>query len=364
MIRNAAMLIFSVFCAYSLEAQIIITGNDMPAPGDTIRKSLTTLLDGFDYEQSGPDQTWYFDELTVISQQVDTFVSVDETPTVYQFFFNNQWIYPDYNATMAQKLAEFGAIPGLTLSDTYLFILNDDDEYREVGYGAALEGVQVPIQLQEIDTIYRFPLEYGDVDSSHSLLEVEVPDLGYLMVSKFRRNTVDGWGTLITPYGEFQTLRVKTEINEYDSLYSDSLGFGMPVTRNIIEYKWFSNGYPGPVLTVSAEPFFVTASYMDSVRSTFLSVPDIISHEFDFSVYPNPSHGNLTVTYELDNTAEVSISLYSVDGREVKLLNRTRQAQGTYERVVNLQEDGILKGIYLVSFSIDNIPHVKKIMVN
>ena len=364
MIRTGYFLFISMMISLSLHSQVVITGEDMPAPGDTIRKSFTTFLDGIDYQLSGPDQTWLFEELTVVSQQVDTFMNVDETPSIYQLFFKNQWIYPDYNATVAQKLAQFAAIPGLTVTDTYLFIKNEDDEYREVGYGAAIEGVQLPIQLQEIDTLYRFPLEFGDIDSANSLLEVDIPDLGYLMQSKFRRNTVDGWGTLVTPYGEFQTLRVKTEITEYDSLYSDSLGFGMPVTRNVIEYKWLANGYHGPVLVVSEEPFLVTATYIDSVRSTFLAIPEVKTTKFEFSVYPNPARDNITVDYELNRDADVSISIHSIFGNELKRLTPGRQERGHYSQVICLEELHIPSGLYFIRLSADGVISSRKILVN
>jgi hypothetical protein len=354
-----------IFFSYQMNAQIVITSDDMPVPGDTIRKSNTTVLDGMNYQQGGADQTWLFDELTVVTQQIDTFVSVGETPTVYQLFFNNQFIYPDYKATVALKMAEFTAIPSVTLTDSYQFLKITSQEYREVGYGVTLAGVSIPIQLQDIDTIYRFPLEYGDIDSAHSLLSISVPNLGYLMVSKFRRNTVDGWGTLTTPYGEFQTLRVKTEITEYDSIYSDSLGMGIPMTRNITEYKWWANGYHEPVLLVSEEGFLITASYIDSIRSTFLDVPEVkaSSGNFDFSVYPNPCSNYLSVSYELQNDADVKISVYSIYGNEVKRFVQSRQEKGYYNQVLYLKENGLLPGIYLIRLTLDNVPYVKRIVV-
>ncbi|MCU0370963.1 MAG: T9SS type A sorting domain-containing protein, partial [Bacteroidales bacterium] len=317
-----------------------------------------------DYQQAGPDQNWMFDGLTAVSQQVDTFVSVSETPGIYQLFFNNGWIYPDYEATVAQKLAQFTAIPTITLTDSYLFIKNSAEDIQEVGYGVTLEGVQLPIQLQEIDTIFRFPLEYGNVDSAHSLFEIDIPDLGYLMISKFRKNTVDGWGTLTTPYGQFQTLRVKTEIEEYDSLYSDSLGIGMPVTRNIIEYKWLANGYPEPMLVVTEEGFLVSASYIDSVRSTLLDVPELRKQKFDFSVYPNPCSDYLSISYELIGDADVKISIFSIYGNEMKRFAQARQERGLYNRVLYLKENGFRNGIYLVRITVDNVPYIKRILLN
>jgi hypothetical protein len=365
MIRNLTLSIIIFLVSFQMNAQIVLSSDDMPVPGDTVRKSITTILDGMNYQQEGPDQTWLFDELTVISQQVDTFVNVSETPGIYQLFFNNNFIYPDYKATVAMKMAEFTAIPGLTLTDSYQFLKLTNNEFREVGYGVTLDGVALPIQLQEIDTLYRFPLEYGDLDSAHSLLSIDVPNLGYLMVSRFRRNSADGWGTLTTPYGEFQTLRVKTDIVEYDSVYSDSLGIGIPMTRNITEYKWFANGYHEPVLLVSEEAFVVTATYIDSIRSSFLDVPEISTRKetFDFTVYPNPCSNYISVSYELQNEADVKIAVYSMYGDEVKKFADTHQEQGFYNQVLYLKESGLRKGVYLVRLTIDNIPYVKRIVV-
>jgi hypothetical protein len=365
MIRNLTLTSIIFLTGFQMNAQIVVTSDDMPVPGDTVRKSITTVIDGMNYQQGGPDQSWLFDELTVISQQVDTFVNVSETPGIYQLFFNNSFIYPDYKATVAMKMAEFTAIPGLTLTDSYQFLKLTNNEFREVGYGVTLDGVALPIQLQEIDTLYRFPLAYGDLDSAHSLLSIDVPNLGYLMVSRFRRNTADGWGTLTTPYGEFQTLRVKTDIVEYDSVYSDSLGIGIPMTRNITEYKWFANGYHEPVLLVSKEAFVVTATYIDSVRSTFLDVQEITakSGTFDFSVYPNPCSQYISVSYELQNDADIKISVYSIYGNEVKKFANTRQEPGFYNQVLYLKESGLIPGIYLVRMTLDNVPYVKRIVV-
>ena len=365
MIRTLTLLtILALFCI-EINAQIVITSEDMPVPGDTVRKSNTIVLDSIDYQLAGPDQTWLFDELTVVSQQVDTFIHVSETPAIYQLFFNNQYIYPDYKSTVAQKLAQFNAIPGLTLTDSYLFIKNSDEDIREVGYGVTLAGVPLPIQFEQIDTIYRFPLEYGDIDSAHSLLSIDVPDLGYLMISKFRRNTVDGWGTLITPFGEFQTLRVKTEIVEYDSLYSDSLGIGIPVIRNIIEYKWLANGYPEPILLVNEEGLIITASYIDSVRYTFLAIPEVKRFDnFDFSVYPNPCSDYVSVSYELMEDSDVEISIFSIYGTESKRFTKNRLERGFHNQLLYLKESGLLSGIYLIRLTIDNVPYVKRIVVN
>lgn len=349
---------------FRLSAQVVIDGNDMPQPGDTIRKSLTAVLGGINYQQAGADQTWDFSSLGFTAQQVDTFVSVGETPSIYQLFFNNQFIYPAYQATTARKMLEFTSVPTLQITDAYQFLKNDNNLSREVGYGISLSGIPLPVQFQEIDTLYRLPLEFGDIDSSRSRFEAGVPDLGYLMIKKSRHNHADGWGTVITPYGTFEVLRVKTEIVEYDSLYLDSLGMGMPLTRYITEYKWLAGGYPVPVIQVTEEGFVVTASYIDTARTGSLGVVENIPVNFTFNVYPNPCSDYMSVSYELLKDSDVRISLFSIYGNELNRFSSGRQEKGLYNRVLYLKDNGVRPGMYLLRITVDNVPHIRRILVN
>ena len=74
--------------------------------------------------------------------------------------------------------------------------------------------------------IYKYPVNYGNVDSSASGYSVELPNFLYYGVERNRVNEVDGWGTLITPSGTYNVLRLKSTIEEHDSIYLDTLGFG------------------------------------------------------------------------------------------------------------------------------------------
>lgn len=346
--KKIAALASAMVLAWSLKAQITILEDDMPQPGDTIRKSITTDSDGIDYEQTGPGHTWDFSELSVMYQQVDTFESVGLTPAIYQLVFNNQFLYPDYKATVAKKMSDFNFIPGLDLSDSYQFFKNSSQDFREVGLGVTLNGLQLPVPYQLTDAVYRFPLSFGRNDTSFSMLEYEIPGMGYLLSEKNRINEADGWGTLITPFGQFEVLRMKSTINEYDSLYSDSLGTGFPVNRNIIEYKWLGKGTSVPLLQVSEEGPLVTIAYVDSVRSLFFGEKEYSSPAFDFTVYPNPCTEYFSVSYELFSASPVRMMLISIDGNLVFRLMESRQERGLYSRVFYPAVEKIPSGFYLI----------------
>jgi hypothetical protein len=86
-------------------------------------------------------------------------------------------------------------------------------------------------------------MNYGNVDSSYSGYSVKIPNTFSSSTNSFRLNEVDGWGLLTTPFGSFNTLRVKTIITAHDSLFLDTLGFGFGISvPQQIEYKWIGKG--------------------------------------------------------------------------------------------------------------------------
>ncbi len=345
-----------------LQGQVIISGNHVPQPGDTIRKSTSYNLNGMDYTLAGPDQTWDFTGLTAMVQQIDTFISPGDTPQIMQFVFNNI-IFQEYKATVVEKVSGFDLIPNFEIPDTYQFFKKTSNDYRMLGYGINLMGTAIPIPFQQIDTLYRYPLEYGEVDSSHSYFSLDVPNLGYIGGNKTRTNFYEGWGTLRTPYGEFQTLKLKTVIHEYDSIYIDSLNMGLPLTRDYTEYKWFSEDYGHPIMQISEEGAIVSATYMDSVRNVLTSLPENPSRSFSYNIYPNPATDNITVSYELFAKSDVEIALYSINGRKIRSFFRDELDRGLYNKIIYLRENGIQPGIYLLRLQVNNFPKVKKLVL-
>jgi hypothetical protein len=362
--KKFTLCIIMLASILTVKSQVTITATDMPKPGDTLRTSVTAILEGIDYQATGENFTWDFTGLTVMYQRIDTFVSVASTPMIYQAVFNNQFIFPDYKATVAKKIQEFGLIPNMQITDSYQFFKESTGDYREVGAGVTIAGAALPIMYQQIDTLYRFPLQYGNSDSAHSSFNIDVPDLGYVGFIKKRVNHADGWGTLITPYGEYQALRVKTEMEEYDTIFIDSLNTGFPLNRVYTEYKWFANGFCLPLLQVNEEALMVTAAYVDSVRTNFVGVGEQQSQdEFNFNVFPNPASEYISISYELLNPSRVDIAIYSIYGKEVKKVMNSIQDHGLYNKLINTRESGLQPGMYLVVLLVDNRPFVKRFLL-
>ncbi len=241
-------------------SQIVITKNDMPVAGDTLRTSITYTITN-DYTLTGSNYTWDFSNLQPFNQKIDSFVSKSQTPLLYQIYFSN--------ATLASPQPDISLIPNLPITDVFEFYKSSTASFSDLGYGVTVSGAPIPLKYDNPEIYYKFPLTYGNpMDSSLSSFSFGVPDLGYISTVRKRINVVDGWGTLTTPFGTFQTLRVKSEVYSHDSIYVDSLNYGTAIDRHITEYKWLGANQRIPLLQINSEGLITTVTYRDLPRNS------------------------------------------------------------------------------------------------
>jgi len=348
-IRLAQIILSVVMSAFlPLQAQIVIDVSDMPSTGDTVRISTATGISGIDPVPAGPAYSWDFSTLSWLSQSLDTFIAVTATPTLYQFVFNNAFIYPPA-ANLAQRVKLLEFIPGLPLQDIYQFYYRTNGSFSFLGYAGTISGIPIPIKYSPPDLYYTFPLNYGDADSSQSAFSFAFPGLGYIFSERERKNFVDGWGDLTTPYGTFQTLRVRSEVEEFDSVYIDSLGQGIALDRQFVEYRWLAKGFSAPLLQVTVEGPVVTATYIDSLRSGSGAGITEGTHSAGggILVYPNPGKGPFSLVFTAGEPARGQLRVLDMQGRVVHHADEVEVSRGTnHFRLTDLSD--LEKGCYFV----------------
>lgn len=308
------------------QGQTIIQKNDMPLLGDIYTTSIINVVtDSIDLNATGSGQNWDFCFLEGQDQQTDTFVSVASTPLAYQFYFNNPILYPNHQATYAIPGQEFDFGAVFSMTNVYNYYKSDISSYKQVGFGANLNGIPVSVRYSPIDYIYRFPLTFGDVDSSDSAFELDVPNFGFYGQTQKRVNTVDGFGQLTTPLGVFQVIRVKSELYTTDTVFMDATGVGFATPRpKEIEYSWLSNSEGIPVLKITAQEvggnlIISNISYKDEIgglpTSCVTSISEI-EENGQVQLYPNPAQDFIRIT---TNENVKDIKVVDVVGREVPI---------------------------------------------
>lgn len=310
--RLRPLALAAFFTALTASAQISIGQADMPSPGDTVRyRNSTTTADMAD---TGPNHTWDFSGLNPMAEGADTVVTVGSTPFLYQFFFNNALMYPDNKADFAMRGADMG-FQGVQINDVFNYYKSNSAGYRDVGFGANINGLPTSVQRTPVDWIYRFPLDFGNSDSSNSHFQISVPTLGFYGQDQVRRNEVDGWGTLILPTDTFQVLRVRSRLQRTDTIYVDQFNFGFALPEpETIEYKWLAVGMDEPVLQVTtvAGANTLVRFYYDPEAITTGVRP--LQAPVELSVWPNPANQEL----HIEGWALDGLELVAADGRVVR----------------------------------------------
>jgi hypothetical protein len=240
--------------------QITIDQTDMPNPGDTLRVSISNIIPG-DYTKTGMDTTWDFSGLVPLNQQLDTFVSKQSTPLAFQFFFSNA------------NLASPGGVPsfpGLPVSSPFTYYEKAAGFFEDLGFAfnISFSGLALPTiaRYDTADKYYAFPLTTGTTWNSNSSVSLSFTGLASYYRSRVRTNIVDGWGTVITPWGNFECIRIKSHLIQKDSIYLDTAGMGIPIIQDITQYKWLAKGKSIPVLQINQQGSLATAIYRDFYR--------------------------------------------------------------------------------------------------
>lgn len=352
----------SAFCGH---AQITLTQSDFAGAGDNILVSNADATIPIDFTTTGANQTWDFSSMIAQSQDTLEFLSVSSTGGTYSVYFANI----GFNSNRSNIAVPYGTlptIPGLpiTLSDPYSFYYKSNGDYKQQGLGITISGFQTPIAFSSKDILYNFPIAFNNVDSCQAAWNFSLSGLGYYGFEQKRVNQVDGWGTITTPYGTFNALRIKTELYAHDTLYADTLGFGYSMDRpKAVEYKWITNNEKIPVLQINTTDVLGTETvasvvYIDSLRSVGLSSTELLSN---FSVAPNPAEKYFVVNYTLTQPGQVSIKLTDLKGVEVMNEKQGVQNTGSHQKIIGSQL--LSAGVYFLIITTDKFSQTQKVMI-
>jgi hypothetical protein len=318
------------------QSPITINAGDMPSAGDTLRYSITDAT-SIDFTTTGANHAWDYTSLTPLAQTVDDYKYAAQVNATY-----GATISP---TAYGYKIAD--SLPGapIPIKELYNFFNKKTSPSRFVieGFAAKIASVPTPINYSDEDEVYYFPLTYphGQDSSTFKLTYTLVP-IGSFSQQGYRKTTVDGWGTIKTPFtaSPVAVIRVRSEINEVDSFSFGGTAQG--IVRNTVEYKWLANGHTNyPLLTIITDKLGGTetptsAQYRDSARAISLGVGNISAPKVTLlNVYPNPAEDNITVQVPASWRA-YTIHLYDAAGKLVSAATNTSQIKtaqlpaGTY----------------------------------
>jgi hypothetical protein len=305
--------IMLVLMAIKLSAQITITASNMPSIGDTIR--YTTASTGlFNFVKTGANYNWDYSTLGITSQTLDKYQALTSTP--YSTLAFTGMPIGAIGVKIADSIGQ-GQAAFKNIYNFYEKRTSAPSKWNAVGTGFTLSALSLPAGgvYSDKDEIYSFPLNYNDKDSTtfavKTLLGNFLFSLGYYKQKGYRINTVEGWGTITTPYGNnINCLKIKSYINEIDSLVIPTASLKVGFPNNRVEYKWLSTAEKIPVLEVIGT----------EIAGVF--TPTTIKYRDRFRAVP-PSAFGPKVKFTVDKASG------KTNKDTFKLTNRTTPAFGT-----------------------------------
>lgn len=341
--------VFCLLVSFSVaQAQITITTADLPHAGNVEVLSTANTFTGLNLTLTGPNYNWDYSALVPTGQRIDSFFPESAGNPLLTFYFINSGLNPN-RSNVATPGVNFTLGTLVTLSKVYNYYYNATAGFSQSGIGAEVNGIPLPITFSPHDKVYALPMIYNQRDSVTFSYGIDLTStLGiYYTVRKTRKNTVDGWGSLITPFSTYNSLRVKTQLIEVDSVYFDSLGFGFatpPITT--YEYKWMATGQNVPALQINTSGTGIVTSI--AYKDALVGILPTSSESFSSTVYPNPASDRMNVSLSNAHAGQYRVDLISLTGA---LVISKWFTVSSAEQILTLELNGISTGHYLLKLT-------------
>ncbi len=346
------LLFYLLVTSTKLFSQITLTSVDFAGTSDTVRMS-QAQDPAIDFSATGANFTWDFSQLTPISQELRNFQPVSAAGTFAQFLFGTfapvKYQASYFTPSLDLPLDQLTSFLPINIQDIFLYTKKINDSITSVGYSmnATFNGTSanIPFQSDTIETRYDFPLAFGNTHFSRGASSVDFNPIYNAKWNQHRTRftEVDGFGTITTPFGTFDVLRVRHDIDEIDSLYLEFPFIGatwvpldVPPSH---EYEWWANGQKEPILRIRTSEILnnetvTLIEYRDLYRPEFASVDETTFTNVE--VFPNPFHNVLQVSSQQTIN---EIVLYDIQGKEV--LNLSGIGATSYEINLGFLEAGV-----------------------
>ena len=319
--RSMKLFYLILFFPFLAAAQISVDVNDFADGGDTVRFSITTNP-GIDFATTGANMSWDFSDLSAESQELLEYKDVSLAGPLVSFTFgafaDETYQATNYTAATDIPLDAAGQFLPININEVNQFAKHSDSAIGLVGLAINVEGNDIPVPSDTIETKFVLPLNFGDAYNSRGYTYLNMNPIFNLIWIQYRQrsSSVDGWGTITTPFGSFDCLRVKHEITETDSVLIDFAGTGNPIWIELpvppsVDYEWIAKNELAPILSIRT----TNAGGNETVtqikyRDIYLGLDaGINENTLNLKIGPNPVNNTLLINGLNEETPYQFLSL-------------------------------------------------------
>lgn len=316
------LLLFSLLSTTLLNSQITLNQSDFANGGDTVRMS-QTMDPNLDFSSTGTNYIWDFSTLEASSQTLKNFRPSSELSMLSNFIFGS-FAPTEYKASYFIEstdvpIDQLTSVLPITIEDIFQFTRVTSDSVTSIGYSMVVDGTEIPFKSDTIEKRYEFPIQFGNTTYSRGYTNIDLNPTFDAIWRQYRTHSseIDGWGSITTPLGTFDALRIKHEINEIDSIYYGGFGIWIPLALpTSYIYEWWTNGEKEPLLRITtssgASENITNIEYRDNYIDFAAGVEQL---SIDFRLFPNPTKSNLSI---LTNKLIDKLVLLDASGKTIR----------------------------------------------
>ena len=361
--RRITCVLLILFNTALVLGQITLQYNGI-RPGDEIIKQ---QVDYKDPGREGENVIWDFSKLKSINDD-------------YRLVYKNPYLLNDSTYKMGKDLFKVKEVEPSTLvlgieHNTMYYFKQSDNKLEILGHENPTTLLHYTTPL--VASVY--PTDYGQSYTSQykseGLYSKRIPfeSQGSIKI------TADAFGMVILPSGDTieHIIRIKTVQIIHEVVKSKK-----PQSFNIVSetYKWYAKGYRYPVFesiknyhqedSLQAKAFRTSFFfppqehlYLDDDKENLAVLDSLwnlkhplqpetrssdteIVGNFSYNFYPNPVESQLTIEYYLENPTTVTISLYSMDGKQLKNITVGKKDKGLHTEYMDFST--LAKGTYIL----------------
>lgn len=289
------IFLFIFLTSITLQAQTTYNATHFASVTDNaIISNATAAGLTLDYSATGANQNWDFSTLAPQTQDNLSWMNPSDTgyKTVWclmnSYFFNcNAQFNANFN--LATKLTDGMVLQGMGLTNVHDHFLKSTTSLsnKMIGAQITMNGTTVPFVLSytDADEVYDFPMTYTNENTSTFALGANLAALNVPLqidITGQRQKQVEGWGTLITPYGTFNNvLKLKSTVTQTTNTTYD--GNNQTFDQTTLTYQWFDPAYKIPVLEASGT---VVEGLWTPTSVRYFDIQRCLTPEAAFAFFP------------------------------------------------------------------------------
>jgi len=284
-----------------------------------------------DVGSPGANQTWDFRSIvlndTVVA--VIEFLSPDQTVSASTF----------PAANFVEKISTPEA-PGFAIFQFYNFTTNNFINLGDSTFISSM-GIDTSFVSFQNDTVAPLPITFNNTWMSFERDTTGFfPAIGNISIDT-TINTIDGWGTVRIPLGDFECLRLRQDVQVINQAFINGQVTSTS-TETYIQYDWIGRNSFQLVNIQSHDgetnPNFTDARGFGVLDTTTASPPTSVD-EFNgipsgFELaqnYPNPFNPETVIKYQTTQGSGVELAIYNLLGQKVRVLINEVKPAGLYE---------------------------------